>query len=96
MALDNTIDRFTASLLPIDRNSSPDEVLTCLVTHTLARAATIQLRSGFRDHDRMNDHKDLVAAQAAAALLDLLDQINLPSNSVDPILAVRRFLPYSI
>ena len=85
MALDNIIDRFTASLPPIDRSGNPDAALTSLVTHTLARAATIQLRSNFKDHDRMNDRKDLAAAQAASAALE---NLNIPPNSVDPILAV--------
>ena len=87
LALDGMIDRFTASLPPIERSSSPDIALTSLVTHTLARAATIQLRSNFKDYDRMNDRKDFVAAQAAAALLD---NLNLPPTNIDPILAVRR------
>ena len=59
--------------------------MTSLVTHTLARAATIQLRSSFKDHDRMNDRKDLAAAEAAAALLE---NLNVPPVYVDPILAV--------
>lgn len=86
MALDSLIDRFTASLPPVDHAGNPDTALTSLVTHTLARAATIQLRSNFKDQDRMNDRKDLVAAQAAAAALE---KVNIPSTNVDPILAVR-------
>ena len=86
MALDGLIDRFTASLPPLERSGSPDAALTSLVTHTMARAATIQLRSNFRDHDRMNDRKDFAAAQQAAALLD---SFNVATTNVDPILAVR-------
>lgn len=59
--------------------------MTSLATHTLARAATIQLRSNFKDYDRLNDRKDLAAAQAAAALLE---NFNVPPVCVDPILAV--------
>ena len=86
MALDGAIDRLIASLPPVDRAATPDVVLTSLVTHTLARVATIQLRSSFKDYDRMNDRKDFTAAQAAVALLD---QFNIASANVDPILAVR-------
>lgn len=85
-ALDGLIDRFIASLPPVERSGNPDAILTSLVTHTMARAATIQLRSNFRGQDRMNDRKDLAAAQAAAGLLD---NLNLVPTNVDPILAVR-------
>ncbi|KAI0367956.1 hypothetical protein BV20DRAFT_1054354 [Pilatotrama ljubarskyi] len=85
VALDGLIDRFIASLPPIDRSTNPDLALTSLVTHTLARAATIQLRSNFKDHDRMNDGKDFVAAQAAALMLE---NTNIASNNVDPILSI--------
>ncbi|RPD60171.1 hypothetical protein L227DRAFT_502556 [Lentinus tigrinus ALCF2SS1-6] len=85
MALDGLIDRFTASLPPIERSGNPDVALTSLVTHTLTRAATIQLRSNFKDYDRMSDRKDFAAAQAVAALLD---NLNLPPTNIDPILAI--------
>ncbi|KAH9945112.1 uncharacterized protein BXZ73DRAFT_73316 [Epithele typhae] len=84
VALDALIDRFTSSLPPIDR-STPDAALTCLVTHTLAYAATIQIRSSFKPLDRMNDHKDLAAAEAAATVLE---NLNLPPTNIDPILAI--------
>lgn len=84
--LDGLIDRFIATVPPIDRTGNPDVALTSLVTHTLARAATIQLRSSFRDYDRVNDGKDLVAAQTAAVILE---SFNIVSRHVDPILAVR-------
>ncbi|KAI0359774.1 hypothetical protein OH77DRAFT_1493304 [Trametes cingulata] len=84
VALDGLIDRFIASLPPVERSASPDHALTSLVTHTLARAATIQLRSNFKDYDRMNDGKDFLAAQAAALALE---HTNITSNNVDPILA---------
>ena len=70
VALDGLIDRFTAVLPPIDRSANADAAMTCLVTHTLARAATIQLRSSFKEYDRLNDRKDLAAAHTAAALLE--------------------------
>ncbi|KAI0636017.1 hypothetical protein C8Q77DRAFT_608668 [Trametes polyzona] len=85
VAMDGLIDRFIAGLPPVDRTGDPDVALTSVITHTLARTATIQLRSSFRDHDRMNDGKDLVAAQAAAMLLEGLSPI---SRHVDPILAI--------
>ncbi|KAI0787565.1 hypothetical protein C8Q74DRAFT_1366419 [Fomes fomentarius] len=84
-ALDGLIDRFIASLPPVERSGNPDAILTSLVTHTMARAATIQLRSNFRGQDRMNDRKDLAAAQAVAGLLD---NLNLVPTNVDPILAI--------
>ncbi|KAL1949573.1 hypothetical protein VTO73DRAFT_8454 [Trametes versicolor] len=83
--LDGLIDRFIATVPPIDRTGNPDVALTSLVTHTLARAATIQLRSSFRDYDRVNDGKDLVAAQTAAVILE---SFNIVSRHVDPILAI--------
>ncbi len=86
VALDGLIDRFTAALPPLDRSPNADAAMTSLVTHTLARAATIQLRSSFKDYDRLNDKKDLAAAQTAAALLE---NFNVPPVCVDPILAVR-------
>ncbi|KAI0833592.1 hypothetical protein BC628DRAFT_1414358 [Trametes gibbosa] len=87
VGLDSLIDRFIATLPPVDRSGSPDIALTSLVTHTLARAATIQLRSSFKDYDRMNDGKDLVAAQAAALALENVFP-NMTSRHVDPILAI--------
>ncbi|PIL35487.1 transcription factor [Ganoderma sinense ZZ0214-1] len=85
VVLDGLIDRFTAALSPLDRSRDADAAMTVLVTHTLARAATIQLRSSFKDYDRLKDRKDLAAAQAAAALLE---NFNVPPVSVDPILAI--------
>ncbi|KAH9847663.1 hypothetical protein C2E23DRAFT_490406 [Lenzites betulinus] len=87
LGLDSLIDRFIATLPPIDRSGNPDIALTSLVTHTLARAATIQLRSSFKDYDRMNDGKDLVAAQAAALVLERALP-SMTSRHVDPILAI--------
>ena len=86
VALDGLIDRFTAALPPIDRSANADAAMACLVTHTLARAATIQLRSSFKEYDRLNDRKDLAAAQTAAALLE---NVSVPLVCIDPILAVR-------
>ncbi|KAL7279257.1 hypothetical protein ACG7TL_007098 [Trametes sanguinea] len=85
VAVDGLIDRFSASLPPVDRSSNAEVALTLLVTHTLARAATIQLRSNFKAHERMNDGKDFIAAQAAARSLE---SFNVAFNYVDPILAI--------
>ncbi|EJF64875.1 hypothetical protein DICSQDRAFT_167027 [Dichomitus squalens LYAD-421 SS1] len=85
VVLDGLIDRFIAALPPLDRSGDADATMTSLVTHTLARAATIQLRSSFKDFDGINDRKDLSAAEAAAALLD---NLNIPPVYVDPILAI--------
>ncbi|KAM5531794.1 hypothetical protein V8D89_014564 [Ganoderma adspersum] len=85
VALDGLIDRFTSALPPLDRSRDAGAAMTSLATHTLARAATIQLRSNFKDYDRLNDRKDLAAAQAAAALLE---NFNIPPVCVDPILAI--------
>ncbi|KAI9066252.1 hypothetical protein FKP32DRAFT_1610151 [Trametes sanguinea] len=84
VAVDGLIDRFSASLPPINRSSNAEVALNLLVTHTLAHAATIQLRSNFKAHERMNDGKDFVAAQAAARSLE---GFNVAFNYVDPILA---------
>ncbi|KAI1796900.1 hypothetical protein LXA43DRAFT_985034 [Ganoderma leucocontextum] len=85
VALDGLIDRFTVALPPLDRAGNADTAMTSLVTHTLARAATIQLRSSFKDYDRLNDRKDLAAAQTAASLLE---NFNALPVCVDPILAI--------
>ncbi|KAI9000431.1 hypothetical protein BD414DRAFT_511159 [Trametes punicea] len=85
VALDGLIDSFISSLPPIDRSGTAEAALTLLVTHTLAHAATIQLRSNFKGHDRMNDGKDFLAAQAAALALE---HVSLTSRLADPILAI--------
>ncbi|KAI0671826.1 hypothetical protein C8Q78DRAFT_1031033 [Trametes maxima] len=85
LLLDGIIDRFVASLPPIERAGDPEIALTSLVAHTFARAATIQLRSNFRDQGGMNDGKDLLAAQAAAVALE---RCNITTHFVDPILSI--------
>ncbi|KAI0325291.1 hypothetical protein GY45DRAFT_1330474 [Cubamyces sp. BRFM 1775] len=85
VAMDGLIDRFIASLPPVDRSGSAEAALTSLVTHTLARAATIQLRSNFKNYDRMNDGKDFLAAQAAAMAIE---SAAVTSTYADPILAI--------
>ena len=88
--MDGLIDRFIASLPPVDRSGSAEAALTSLVTHTLAHAATIQLRSNFKSYDRMNDGKDFIAAQAAAMAIE---RAAVTPTFVDPILAVSRNPP---
>ncbi|KAI0775118.1 hypothetical protein BD413DRAFT_653678 [Trametes elegans] len=86
VAMDGIIDRFIATLPPIERSGNPDVALTLLATHTLAHAATIQLRSNFKGNERMNDGKAFPAAQAAIRALDAC--AGAPSHFVDPILAI--------
>ena len=84
--LDTGIDRFIASLVPIDIVPSP-ATLDLLTTHTLAHAATIQLYANFKGTEVIQDSKDLIAARSATALIG---SINFAESSyVDPILAVR-------
>ncbi|GBE87925.1 hypothetical protein SCP_1201510 [Sparassis crispa] len=85
--LDSVIDHFTASLRPIEAATSPHVARDLLVTHSLARAATIQLYARLSEAATgPRGTKKLIAAKASAALLN---NINLNhSVYINPILAM--------
>ncbi|KAI0955774.1 hypothetical protein AcV7_006349 [Taiwanofungus camphoratus] len=86
VVLDNLIDRFTASLLPIHVSADRFVARDLLCTHTLARVATIQLHRNFSPTEGLAESKELVAAKAASAVLNSVNLAEL--TYVDPIFAI--------
>ncbi|PCH40360.1 hypothetical protein WOLCODRAFT_117137 [Wolfiporia cocos MD-104 SS10] len=70
VALDSIIDHFSNSLMPVNMSAGLDATRRLLVTHTLARVATIQLHQRLREMEALTESKDVSAAKAAASLLD--------------------------
>lgn len=92
--LDGAIDRFIASLPPVHLHLDVDVARKLIITHTLARDATIKVQAAMKQVTGMPSDKDVVAAQAIAAMLD---NTNIGSlNYVDPIVAVRLALSCSL
>lgn len=90
VVLDNLIDRFTASLLPIHVSADRFVARDLLCTHTLARVATIQLHRNFSPTEGLAESKELVAAKAASAVLNSVNLAEL--TYVDPIFAACPFI----
>ncbi|OSX63334.1 hypothetical protein POSPLADRAFT_1180294 [Postia placenta MAD-698-R-SB12] len=84
--LDGAIDRFIASLPPVHLHLDVDVARKLIITHTLARDATIKVQAAMKQVTGMPSDKDVVAAQAIAAMLDNTNIGGL--YYVDPIVAI--------
>lgn len=87
--MDNIIEQFIQILLPLELLPVPHDVNAAydlLITHTLARSATIQLYTAIEKPYGMQPKKNVFAAKQVVLALDIIDVQEI--SFIDPIIAV--------
>lgn len=94
-ALENTIQRFTASLLPLHQlnGTLAESKHSLIVVHTLAQAALVRLHYRFSENNHLRHEKCLQAARACLLIIRHIGDADY--DYLDPIIGVSTTYIYS-